>query len=101
MRWPGVIKPDQVINGQGSLQDFIPTFAAAAGEPDLVDKVKKGYKIGDKTYKVHLDGFNLTPFLKGTSKSRLVRASSTGATTVNSWPSGCMTGKSCSKSSAP
>jgi arylsulfatase A-like enzyme len=65
MRWPGVIKPGQVINGQGSLQDFIPTFAAAAGEPDLVEKVKKGYKIGDKTYKVHLDGFNLMPFLKG------------------------------------
>jgi arylsulfatase A-like enzyme len=68
MRWPGVIKPDQVINGQGSLQDFIPTFAAAAGEPDLVEKVKKGYKIGDKTYKVHLDGFNLMPFLKGDVK---------------------------------
>jgi arylsulfatase len=41
MRWPGVIKPGQVINGQASLQDFIPTFAAAAGEPDLVEKVKK------------------------------------------------------------
>jgi len=65
MRWPGVIKPDQVINEQASLQDFIPTFAAAAGEPDLVEKVKKGYTIGDKTYKVHLDGFNLMPFLKG------------------------------------
>ncbi|HMF01463.1 MAG TPA: arylsulfatase, partial [Terriglobia bacterium] len=48
-----------------SLQDFIPTFAAAAGEPALVEKVKKGYSIGDKTYKVHLDGFNLVPFLKG------------------------------------
>ncbi|MBV9685907.1 MAG: arylsulfatase [Alphaproteobacteria bacterium] len=65
VRWPGVIKPGQVINEQGSLQDFIPTFAAAAGEPDLVEKVKKGYAIGDKTYKVHLDGFNLMPFLKG------------------------------------
>jgi arylsulfatase A-like enzyme len=68
MRWPGVIKPGQIINGQGSLQDFIPTFAAAAGEPDLVEKVRKGYKIGDKTYKVHLDGFNLVPFLKGDAK---------------------------------
>jgi arylsulfatase len=65
MRWPGVIKPGQVINEQGSLQDFIPTFAAVAGEPDLVAKVKKGYAIGGKTYKVHLDGFNLMPFLKG------------------------------------
>lgn len=65
IRWPGVIKPGQVINEQGSLQDFIPTFAAAAGEPNLVEKVKTGYAIGDKTYKVHLDGFNLLPFLKG------------------------------------
>ena len=68
MRWPGVIKPGQVINDICSLQDFIPTFAAAAGEPDLVAKVKKGYKIGDKTFKVHLDGYNLMPFLYGEEK---------------------------------
>src|ERR1700743_3184328 len=65
MRWPGVIEPGRVINDICSLQDFIPTFAAAAGEPDLTAKVKKGYKIGNKTYKVHLDGFNLLPFLAG------------------------------------
>ena len=65
MRWPGVIKPGRVINDICSLQDFIPTFAAASGEPDLVEKVKKGYKIGGKTFKVHLDGFNLLPFLSG------------------------------------
>ena len=65
MRWPSVVKPGQVINDVCSLQDMIPTFAAAAGEPDLVEKVKKGYKIGDKTFKVHLDGYNLLPFLKG------------------------------------
>ena len=65
MRWPGVIQPGEVINDICSLQDMIPTFAAAAGEPDLVEKVKKGYKIGDKTFKVHLDGYNLLPFLKG------------------------------------
>ena len=64
-RWPGVIQPGQVINDICSLQDFIPTFAAAVGEPDLVEKVKTGYQIGDKTYKVHLDGVNLLPFLKG------------------------------------
>jgi arylsulfatase len=68
MRWPGVIEPGRMINDQASLQDFIPTFAAAAGEPELVEKVKKGYKIGDKTFKVHLDGFNLLPFLKGDEK---------------------------------
>ncbi|HEX6041534.1 arylsulfatase [Longimicrobium sp.] len=65
MRWPGVIEPGRVINDIGSLQDFIPTFAAACGEPDLVAKVRKGYTIGSKTFKVHLDGFNLLPLLKG------------------------------------
>ena len=67
MRWPGVIEPGRVINDICSLQDFIPTFAAAAGEPDLVEKVKKGYKIGGKTFKVHLDGVNLhaLPFRQG------------------------------------
>src|SRR5271170_142558 len=68
MRWPGVIEPGRVINDICSLQDFIPTFAAAAGEPDLVEKVKRGYKMGDKTYKVHLDGVNLLPFLSGKEK---------------------------------
>ncbi len=65
MRWPGVIEPGRVINDICSLQDFIPTFAAAAGEPDLVEKVKKGYQADGKTFKVHLDGENLLPFLKG------------------------------------
>jgi arylsulfatase len=65
MRWPGVVKPGQVINEICSLQDMIPTFAAAAGEPDLVEKVKKGYTIAGKTFKVHLDGYNFLPFLKG------------------------------------
>src|SRR5262245_2422266 len=68
MRWPGVIKPGQLIHEICSLQDFIPTFAAANGEPDLVEKMKKGYKIGDKTYKVYLDGYNLLPFLGGDQK---------------------------------
>jgi len=68
MRWPGVIEPGQVITEMGSLQDFIPTFAAANGEPDLVEKVKKGFEINGKTYKVHLDGYNLLPFLSGQEK---------------------------------
>ncbi len=65
MRWPGVIKPGRVINDICSLQDMIPTLAAAAGEPDLVEKVKKGYEADGRTFKVHLDGVNLLPFLKG------------------------------------
>ena len=65
MRWPGVIEPGRLINDIVSLQDFIPTFAAAAGEPDLVEKVKKGYQIGDRMFRVHMDGINMLPFLGG------------------------------------
>jgi arylsulfatase A-like enzyme len=68
IRWPGTIKPGTIYNQFFSHEDLIPTFAAAAGEPDLVEKVKKGYKVGDKTFKVHLDGFNLIPFFKGEVK---------------------------------
>ncbi len=65
IRWPGVIKPDTVINDFFSHEDLTPTFAAAAGESDLVNKVAKGYTVGDKKFKVHLDGHNLLPYLKG------------------------------------
>jgi arylsulfatase len=68
IRWPGVIKPGQVINDVCAHEDFIPTFAAAAGEPDLVEKVTKGYSANGKEFKVHLDGYNLVPFLKGEVK---------------------------------
>jgi len=69
MRWPGVIEPGRVINDIASLQDFIPTFAAANAETELVEKVKKGYEMGGRSYKVHLDGFNLLPFLSGKEKA--------------------------------
>ena len=65
IRWPGVIEPGTVINDMAAHEDLIPTFAAAAGEPDLVEKVKAGYQAGDKIFKVHLDGYNLIPFLEG------------------------------------
>ena len=68
IRWPGVIRSGTVINDICSHEDFIPTFAAANGDPDLVDKVKKGATLNGKTFKVHLDGFNLLPFLKGDVK---------------------------------
>ena len=67
MRWPGVIKQGEVINEIASLTDFLPTFAAAAGEPDIVGKLKKGHKLGDTTFKVHIDGYNLVPFLSAAS----------------------------------
>jgi arylsulfatase len=68
IRWPGVIKPGTVSNDLFSHQDMLPTLAAAAGEPDAVEKLKKGYKSGNKTFKVHIDGYNLLPFLKGDVK---------------------------------
>ena len=68
IRWPGVIKPGTVSNELFSHQDMLPTLVAAAGEPDIVEKCKKGYKAGNKTFKVHLDGYNLMPHLKGEVK---------------------------------
>jgi arylsulfatase len=68
IRWPGVIKPGTVSNDLFTHQDMLPTLAAAAGEPDIVEKLKKGYKMGSKTFKVHIDGYNLLPFLKGEVK---------------------------------
>jgi arylsulfatase A-like enzyme len=65
IRWPGVIKPGTIVNDICAHEDFIPTFAAAAGEPDLVAKLLKGHELGGKTFKVHLDGDNLMPFFKG------------------------------------
>jgi arylsulfatase A-like enzyme len=68
IRWPGVIKPGTVSNEIFSHQDMLPTLLAAAGEPDIVEKCKKGHKVGNKTFKVYLDGFNLMPHLKGEVK---------------------------------
>lgn len=65
IRWPGVIKPGTVYNEIFSHQDMLPTLLAAAGDPNIVEKVKTGHQAGGKTFKVHLDGFNLLPFLKG------------------------------------
>jgi len=68
IRWPGVIKPGTIVNDMCAHEDFIPTLCAAAGDPNVVANTLKGYKIGNKTYKVHLDGYNLLPFLKGEVK---------------------------------
>jgi arylsulfatase len=65
VRWPGVIKPGKVSNEIVSNLDWVPTLLAAAGEPDIKDKLLKGYQVGEKTFKVHLDGYNLLPYFKG------------------------------------
>jgi arylsulfatase A-like enzyme len=68
VRWPGQIKPGSVSNQIVSHMDWLPTFLAMAGDPDVKDKLLKGYKVGSKTFKVHLDGYNLLPYLTGKAK---------------------------------
>jgi arylsulfatase len=68
IRWPGVIKPGTVSNEVFSHQDMLPTILAAAGVPDIREKLKAGYTVGKMTYKVYIDGFNLLPHLKGEEK---------------------------------
>ena len=68
IKWPGVVKPGTVVNDICAHEDFIPTFAAANGDTDLVERLKKGGTLNGKTFKVHLDGNNLLPFLKGDAK---------------------------------
>jgi arylsulfatase len=65
IRWPGKFPAGKVINDVTAHQDWLPTFLAAAGDPDIIEKLKKGHKIGNKTYKVHIDGFNMLPYLTG------------------------------------
>ncbi len=68
MRWPGTIQPGTVYNEMFSHYDLIPTFAAAGGDPGIVEKVRNGARIGNKTFKLHLDGHNLVPFFRGETK---------------------------------
>src|SRR6201988_4261373 len=68
VRWPGKIKPGSVMNGIVSHQDWLPTFLAAAGESDIKEKLLNGYNVGGKTFKVHIDGFNMLPYLTGEVK---------------------------------
>jgi len=65
MRWPGHIKPGSISNDIVSGLDWMPTLLAAAGEPEIKEKLLKGYQAGTKTFKVHLDGYNQLPYLTG------------------------------------
>jgi arylsulfatase len=67
VRWPGKIKPGSVSNQIVGHHDWLPTLLAIAGDTEVTDKLLKGYKVGDMTYKVHLDGYNLVPYLTGQS----------------------------------
>ncbi|MER2507752.1 MAG: arylsulfatase [Amaricoccus sp.] len=65
VRWPGHIQPGQVSNEIFSGLDWFPTLLAAAGDPDIKDELLAGKAEGDKTFKVHLDGYNQLPYLTG------------------------------------
>jgi arylsulfatase A-like enzyme len=67
VRWPGVIKAGTVTNELMAHNDWIPTLCAFAGEPDIVSKLKKGYQANGKTYRVHLDGYDQSAFLRAVS----------------------------------
>jgi arylsulfatase len=65
IRWPGHIKPGQVSHEIVSALDWCPTLLAAAGDPDVRQKLLTGYQVAGKTFKVHLDGYNQLPYLTG------------------------------------
>ncbi|HSB29664.1 MAG TPA: arylsulfatase [Pyrinomonadaceae bacterium] len=65
IRWPDKIKAGSVLNGIVSHIDMFPTLLAIAGDPNVTEKLLKGCKVGDKTFKVHLDGYNVMPYLTG------------------------------------
>ncbi|MFM2644205.1 arylsulfatase [Vibrio chagasii] len=65
VRWPGKIEPGTVSNEIMHHMDWMPTFLAAAGDDQIKEKLLKGHTAGDKTFKLHLDGYNFLPYLTG------------------------------------
>jgi arylsulfatase len=69
LRWPGKVPAGKVENGIVSGMDWFPTFVAAAGNPNISGELRKGKKLGDRTYKVHLDGYNQLDLITGKGPS--------------------------------
>jgi arylsulfatase len=65
VRWPGTVKPGMKVDEIISQEDWLPTLLAAAGDDDIVTRLKKGHRANGKRWKVHLDGYNFKPFLEG------------------------------------
>jgi arylsulfatase A-like enzyme len=65
IRWPGVIEPGTVVNEIASHTDMLPTLLAVAGDPDVKERLLEGATIGERPYRVHLDGYDLGPALRG------------------------------------
>src|SRR6476660_8851471 len=70
IRWPGLVQPRTEINDIVSAEDWVPTLVGAAGEPGIKDKLLQGYSAGDKTFKVHLDGYDQSDLLSGTGPDK-------------------------------
>ena len=95
IRWPGKVPAGKVENGIISGLDWFPTFVAAAGNPNITDELLKGKKLGDRTYKIHLDGYDQTDMITGkgprtatrsstSAKARSVRCASTTTSIASS-----------------
>src|SRR5580700_10733019 len=65
VKWPGTIKPGIIINEIMANEDWLPTLLAATGDPGVEEKLLQGMQVGDKVFKVHLDGYNFLPFFNG------------------------------------
>ncbi|MEZ5556605.1 arylsulfatase [Haliea sp.] len=70
IRWPGVVQPGTVINDIFSHLDWLPTLLTAVGESDIKDKLLRGHRVGNKTFKVYLDGYDQTELLAGTGPGK-------------------------------
>src|SRR5262245_42215087 len=68
VRWPGKVPADTIANGIVQHHDWLPTFLEIAGAPDVVEKLKKGYKAIGRTYKNHIDGYSLVSYITGETK---------------------------------
>ena len=68
VRWPGHFPAGTILNGIVAHEDWLPTFAAAAGAPDIKEKLLKGVELNGRTYKNHLDGYNMLDYLSGKVK---------------------------------
>ncbi len=101
VRWPGKIKPGQVSNEIVQHHDWFPTFLAMAGEPDIIEKLKKGYQAIGRTYKNHLDAYNLAALSHRSGEeepAQLLHVSERRRRRV--WACATTIGRSCSWSSA-
>jgi arylsulfatase A-like enzyme len=65
VKWPGTVKPGTIVNDIMAMEDWMPTLLAGAGDPKVKENLLAGMKVGDKTFKTHLDGYNFVPFFKG------------------------------------